>query len=219
MKKIQLLIFDWDGTLADSAGLIVGEMQRAIAELHLPPRDDRVIRELIGLGWQDVLGQLFPELDPMDVLRQLMDYRRRMPPSRAHEAPLFDGVLDTLHELDQAGKRLAVATGKPRKGLDASFVAHPRIGELISVSRCADETSSKPDPLMLRQILEATGHAAEEALMIGDTEFDIAMARAIGMPALGVACGVHEHDRLRDAGAVAVLESVKAVPAWLRSQE
>lgn len=218
MKKIQLFIFDWDGTLADSAGQIVSEMQRAIVELNLPPRDDRTIRELIGLGWQDVLGRLFPELDPMTVLRQLMDYRRRMPPTRAHEAPLFEGVLDSLSELHRGGKRLAIATGKPRVGLDASFVAHPGLHALISLSRCADETASKPDPLMLRQILEVTGLSPDEALMIGDTEFDVAMARAIGMPALGVGCGVHEHDRLLDAGAAAVIDSVKEMPAWLRSR-
>jgi phosphoglycolate phosphatase len=86
---------------------------------------------------------------------------------------------------------------------------------LFEITRCADETADKPHPLMLEQILAATNVAPERALMIGDTEYDVAMARALGMPALGVACGVHAPERLLQAGAEAVLETVRAIPAWL----
>jgi phosphoglycolate phosphatase len=215
MKNVRLLIFDWDGTLADSAGPIVTEMQAAISALRLPSRSDLAIRELIGLGWDDALRRLFPELELAEVARMLLEYRRRSPPTSAHEAPLFEGALDTLGDLSRAGFRLAVATGKPRPGLQRSFEAHPRLASLFEVTRCADETASKPDPLMLRQILDETGCAAVEALMIGDTEYDIAMARALGMPALGVACGVHEPGRLLQSGAAAVVDDVRALPVWL----
>src|SRR5262249_16755004 len=136
-------------------------------------------------------------------------------PSGAHEAPLFEGTLDTLDGLARTGYRLAVATGKPRPGLKRSFEAHPQLASLFEITRCADETASKPNPLMLSQILSETGLALVDALMIGDTEYDVLMARALGMPALGVACGVHESGRLLRSGAAAVVDDVRALPVWL----
>jgi phosphoglycolate phosphatase len=218
VKSIKLLIFDWDGTLADSAGPIVESMQAAITALGLPPRPDARIRELIGLGWTDVLVQLFPEHDPREVIVQLEEYRRRLPPLHAHQAPLFTGAAEALHALHGADYRLAVATGKYRVGLDRALAAHAHTLPPFAVTRCADETASKPNPLMLEEILHATDLGPEQALMIGDTEYDMAMAAALGMPALGVACGVHEADRLLKAGAAAVIDGVHAMPAWLRGR-
>jgi phosphoglycolate phosphatase len=213
--KYSLLIFDWDGTLADSAALIVGNMQEAIRVLNLPPRSDQAIRELIGLGLADGMQRLFPELEVDDVLRLLGEFRRRAPASLAHEAPLFPGALEALEQLQEQGYLLAVATGKSRPGLDRSFRAMPGLKSLFVTTRCADETADKPDPLMLREILRETELTAEQALMIGDTDYDVSMARALSMAALGVGCGVHEPGRLLRAGAAAVLGDVGAVPGWL----
>lgn len=215
MRRFDLLIFDWDGTLADSAAQIVSSMQLAIADLHLPERTDAQIRELIGLGMDDVLNRLFPELATADLLRLLGSYRERYLANLPPEAPLFEGALDALETLSAAGYRLAVATGKSRPGLRRSFAHHRRVGELMLSSRTADETASKPDPLMLRELLAEFDVPAGRALMIGDTEFDTLMAGAIGMPALGVACGVHDHERLRRNGALAVLDVVAQLPRWL----
>ena len=215
-RRFSLLIFDWDGTLADSAALIVNNMQEAIRVLDLPPRSDQSIRELIGLGLADGMQRLFPELAVDEVLRLLGEFRRRAPASLAHEAPLFPGALEALEELQQQGYLLAVATGKSRPGLDRSFRAMPGLKSMFITTRCADETADKPDPLMLREILRETGLAAEQALMIGDTDYDVSMARALNMPALGVDCGVHEAGRLLRAGAAAVLGDVGAVPGWLQ---
>ncbi|MDR3417998.1 MAG: HAD-IA family hydrolase [Nevskia sp.] len=214
-RTYQLLIFDWDGTLSDSAGQIVSNMQQAIAALNLPPRPDSAIRDLIGLGLVDGMRRLFPEIEVDEVLRLLGEYRRRVPASMAHEAPLFEGAGEALRQLQEQGYRLAVATGKSRPGLDRSLRTHAHLQPLFLTTRCADETADKPDPLMLREILAETGVAAHEALMIGDTEYDMSMAQALGMPALGVGCGVHEPGRLLRAGAHAVLEGVGAVPNWL----
>jgi phosphoglycolate phosphatase len=216
MPRFSLLIFDWDGTLADSAGHIVSNMQQAIGALNLPPRPDQAIRELIGLGPVDAMQRLFPELDGNEVMRLLGEHRRSAAPGNmATDAPLFAGAHEALSYLRGEGYVLAVATGKYRPGLNRSLSAHPFLNSLFRVTRCADESADKPDPLMLRQILDETGIAAEQALMIGDTEFDIGMARALNMPALGVSCGVHEPGRLLRAGAEAVLESVGGLPAWL----
>jgi phosphoglycolate phosphatase len=132
------------------------------------------------------------------------------------EAPLFDGALDTLRELQGAGYRLAVATGKSRSSLQRSFAKHPELRALISSSRCADETASKPDPLMLNELLEHEDLPPAAALMIGDTEFDVQMARSARVGALGVACGVHEQERLHGAGALAILADVRDLSGWLR---
>lgn len=217
MNRFDLVVFDWDGTIMDSAGEIVGAMQRAIADLGLPERPPEAMRELIGLGIDDVLERLFPELETDRVKALLTAYRRRysaadMVPGGA--APLFPGVEETLLHLRSTGCTLAVATGKSRRGLERGF-AETGLGHFFRVSRCADESTPKPAPDMLEEILLRTATEPERALMVGDTEFDIAMAAAAGVPAVGVACGVHDPGRLYAAGANTVLENVAALPRWL----
>ncbi len=215
MDRIKLLIFDWDGTLADSAAQIVRAMQSAIADLGLPARSDASIRELIGLGLDEGLRRLYPELE-LGALRSLLDgYRAKWLAEGGGEAPLFAGALAAVHALHREGFRIAIATGKSRRGLARSLRHHADLARVIVNSRCADETASKPDPRMLVELLEDEGLKPEEALMIGDTEYDMAMARAIGMTGLGVACGVHEPARLLRAGASAVIDAVADVPSWL----
>lgn len=217
-KPYELLIFDWDGTLSDSAQLIVDAMQGAIAALGLPVREDEQIRELIGLSLEDGLKRLFPALDQAALYALLGGYRRQwLSPTGggAAEAPLFPGAEGVLNSLHAAGYGLAIATGKSRVGLDRSLRHHADIKPLFWVTKTADQTASKPDPKMLREILQELDVRPDRALMIGDTEYDAAMARAIGMPALGVACGVHDAGRIRAAGALAVIESVADLPGWL----
>lgn len=218
MKRFALLIFDWDGTLVDSESMIVATMQAAIGELNLPPRTDAQIGELIGLGLHDVLERLYPGLDQTHLHKLYDGYRIRFMSQGINDAPLFAGAEDTLKKLHDEGYQLAIATGKSRRGLDRSLKLHAGIGALISHSRCADETASKPDPMMLRELLVETGFELSQALMIGDTEYDMAMAKSIGMTALGVTCGVHDPERLLKTGAVAVIETVRELPAWLTTQ-
>jgi len=215
MESVKLLIFDWDGTLSDSAGMIVGAMQRAIAGLNLPPRSDQQIGELIGLGLNEALTRLYPEIELQTLTDLLSSYRAQWLSEGIGEAELFAGSLQALQQLHGEGYRLAIATGKSRRGLDRSLAHHAEVRRLISNSRTADETVSKPDPLMLQQLLEEERLQPHEALMIGDTQFDVAMARAINMPAVGVLCGVHAPRRLLDAGATALLETVADLPGWL----
>jgi phosphoglycolate phosphatase len=214
--KYPLLIFDWDGTLADSAAMIVGAMQRAIVALNLPPRTDQAIRELIGLGLNEALVQLYPEMELPHVRALLDSYRNHWLAERAGEAPLFPGALEAVQDLYANGFRIAIATGKSRAGLRRSLRHHSALQVMVSSSRCADETASKPDPLMLAELLEEESLTPGQALMIGDTEYDMAMARAIGMPCVGVTCGVHDAARLRESGAQALLGDVRGLPGWLR---
>lgn len=213
--KPQLLIFDWDGTLSDSAATIVDTMQVAIRDLGLPPRTDDSIRELIGLGMNDVLTRLFPELELEGLKALLGRYRAQWLSAGTGEAPLFAGALEALQALHGQGFRIAVATGKSRRGLERSLAHHAEVRRLLVSSRTADETASKPDPLMLRELLQLDGLTAADALMVGDTEYDMAMAAAIGMPGAGVICGVHHPERLLQAGASVLLEGVSGLPGWL----
>lgn len=219
MRPYDLLIFDWDGTLADSAGPIVASFQRAIELLKLPPRDDDSIRRLIGLGGVEALSRLFPEYETEPLLNTFRTYRRSHIAAEVAKAPLFPGSLEALALLRGEGFQLAVATGKTRHALEESLEMQPALQALLSHSRCADETADKPHPRMLLELLEVTGVPAERALMIGDTEYDIHMARAAGVPAVGVACGVHEVPLLVAAGAEAVIDDVSRLPAWMAGRQ
>ena len=163
----------------------------------------------------DVLTRLFPELHQGDLMALLAQYREAYLSKLPPEAPLFAGALEALQRLHADGYRLAVATGKSRAGLRRSLAHHTDVRDLLVSSRTADETASKPDPLMLRELLEELDVPAQRALMVGDTEYDAHMAAAIGMPMAGVVCGVHDDQRLREAGAEVVLEYAAHLPVWL----
>lgn len=219
-RPYDLLIFDWDGTLADSIGQIVRSMQIAIAELGWEPRTDLEIGQLIGLGLSDGLHKLYPGLHQRQVNELLGCFRQQwltLGTGQA-EAPFFAGAEDVLHGLFDAGYVLTVATGKSRAGLDRALVWHRSVRGLFMATRTADETADKPHPLMLAQLLGELKIPAARALMIGDTEYDSAMAAAIGMDSVGVATGVHTAGRIQRAGALAVLPSVCALPDWLRQR-
>ncbi|MES1925417.1 HAD-IA family hydrolase [Salinisphaera sp. T31B1] len=213
MKRYELLVFDWDGTLMDSAGEIVSAMQQAIQHTGLPERTPEQMRELIGLGLNDVLARLFPDLDTVAVRARIERYRARYGMRRSR-ARLFEPVRSALERLRDDGYVMAVATGKGRRGLDAAMLG-TSTREFFRFTRCADESVPKPAPDMLEEILLRAATMPEQALMIGDTEYDMAMARAAGVDALGVACGVHDTARLRRAGALDVLDTVEQLPAWL----
>ncbi len=216
-RDYDLLVFDWDGTLMDSAGEIVSAMQQAIQDIGLPERSPDQMRDLIGLGLNEVLARLFPELDPQRVRGWLSAYRQRYA-SPTSRAVLFEPVLATLAWLAAEGYELAVATGKSRRGLDRALITTATTS-FFCFTRCADEAASKPAPDMREDVLLHTATPSDRALMIGDTEYDMAMAAAAGVDAIGVACGVHDAIRLRAAGALTVLDTVADLPAWLGSED
>ncbi len=213
-KNYELLIFDWDGTLMDSAGHIVSSATRAIEMMGLPEREPRQISELIGLGLRDAFDRLFPEISRETMDGLLVEYSQKFSGVTQQPSDLFEGVKETLERLIDQGFILAVATGKSRKGLDRAM-SESGVTEYFTITRCADESANKPDPQMLHDILKSTSTEYDRALMIGDTEFDIAMAQHADVHALAVECGVHDRDRLQAAGASAILESVVHLPDWL----
>ena len=211
----RLIVLDWDGTVMDSAAQIVAAMRRTMHDLGLPPRPDVQLRDCIGLGLDDALWRLFPELEASRVRAVAERYGYHFRRSDSPPAPLFPGAAEALECLGKAGYRLAVATGKSRRGLDRAL-GQSGLGPLFAATRCADECLPKPHPDMIEELLWETGCEPEQALMVGDTEFDMAMAGAAGVPSVGVACGVHDGSRLKRAGARAVLPTLAALPEWLR---
>lgn len=189
-------IFDWDGTLSDSTGTIVLAMQRAAEELGWePPAADKVLN-IIGLGLPEAIEVMYPGIDEVDFAGVRDGYRKHyLELDKAKPAQLYPKVLDTLEHLHREGHTLAVATGKSRRGLDRVLKGLGMQG-FFHASRCADETASKPDPLMLAQLLHEMGQVPEQSVMIGDTEYDMEMGRRAGMARIAVSYGAHAPERL-----------------------
>lgn len=218
MAQPQLLVFDWDGTLADSTGFIVAVIQATARDLGWPePEPDRV-RSVIGLSLDEAIARAMPEASPQEVRRFAGAYRERYLAAPEGSARLYPGVADMLAQLEAQGYWMAVATGKGRAGLDAALKASGISGHFL-VTRSAEETRSKPHPAMLESILDETGLYPEQALMLGDTRFDLEMAANAGVSALGVLGGAHERKELERAGPAVILESLPELQDWLRLRD
>ena len=176
----KLLIFDWDGTLADSIGRIVTAMHIAAQRAGRPERDDEAVKGIIGLGLPEAILTLYPDMTPEQVVSFRHHYADVYIAMDAQPSPLFAGVKDSLEAFRAEGYRLAVATGKARRGLDRVLKANGW-EDFFDITRAADESASKPDPLMLNQILAHCDVRPENALMVGDASFDLLMARHAGI--------------------------------------
>jgi phosphoglycolate phosphatase len=211
--KYSLIVFDWDGTLADSAGLIVRALQRACADLELPVPSDADARYVIGLGLHDALAHVAPSLPVADYPKLSARYRTHYM-DRDAAIPLFGGVDEMLEALAGRGHQLGVATGKSRRGLDEALAQAGIAGRFVC-TRCADEGFPKPHPDMLLALLERTGVAPSAALMIGDTVHDLQLAANAGVDAVGVTYGAHPADALERESHRALVASVPELAAWL----
>ena len=190
-----LFIFDWDGTLSDSAGKIVECMQRAAEDEGVDVLSSEAIKNIIGLGLPEAVNTLYPHHDNAKHAQVSHAYSRHWLSSN-EPTPLFEGAHDLIKHLQEQGHHLAVATGKSRRGLNR-ILAQLGMESVFDSTRCADETLSKPNPLMLAEILEELNYSSNQAVMIGDTEYDMAMAEAIEMPRIAVSFGAHHIDRLK----------------------
>lgn len=201
-----LVIFDWDGTLYDSLSAIVEAFQRSCRDLGLNTPDAAKIRHTIGLSVPDSIRYFLPGIDDHN-LNLLVDHYRRNYLALVESIPLYNGVEEALTYLNHRGVLLAVATGKSRAGLERAF-RHTGLGPLFQASRCSDECPPKPDPRMIREILDELECGRDRTLMIGDTTHDAIMARRAGIPFLGVPYGAHAADRMKEEGAPILAESL-----------
>jgi phosphoglycolate phosphatase len=210
--KYSLIVFDWDGTIIDSTGTIAECIQQAAAEMGLPvPHDDRA-RHVIGLGLHDSLRHAVPDL-PASRYGDFVALYRKYFLAREDTMKLFPGMHELLSTLKN-NHVLAIATGKSRKGLDRALDAGG-LRQYFAASRCGDETSPKPHPAMLHELMEELNFSREQLLMIGDTSHDLEMARAAGVDALGVTYGAHREAGLRSCGPLECFSTVGELGEWL----
>lgn len=191
-----LVIFDWDGTLSDSTHKIVGCMQLASADVGMPSLADEAIKNIIGLGLPEALQALYPSITPMQQDQMRDRYSHHYIVADKVPSAFYEGALEVLQALKLRGHKIAVATGKSRQGLDR-VLAKLELASMFDATRCADETASKPNPLMLRELLQEFDVSPDQALMVGDTEYDLAMAQSAGVRSVAVSYGAHHIDRLR----------------------
>jgi phosphoglycolate phosphatase len=211
--KYSVIVFDWDGTLIDSAGTIVACIQSAARGMGLDVPDRERASHVIGLGLQDSLRHAVPGL-PAERYLEFADHYRRHFLASQESMSLFPGIRDLLAGMSRS-HRLAIATGKSRKGLDRSLDAEG-LRRYFSASRCADETNPKPHPAMLLEIMGELGVGAQRTLMIGDTSHDLDMAKAAGVDALAVTYGAHPEQSLRACAPRDCVASVAELDEWLR---
>jgi phosphoglycolate phosphatase len=212
-RNFDLIVFDWDGTLADSTAPIVHAMKEACRDLHLPVPDDVAARHVIGLGVVDAMKHIAPELP----VSRYPEFGRRYGHhylAREADIPLFSGARELLTDLEAAGFLLAIATGKSRAGL-ARMLETFGLERSFDATRCADEGFPKPHPDMLLHLMDRLAVEPNATLMIGDTTHDLDLARNAGAQAVAVAYGAHTTVDLQRGSPLAVVDSVPELRDWL----
>jgi phosphoglycolate phosphatase len=212
--RFKLLVFDWDGTLIDSAATIVWCIQSACRDLGVPVPDDARASHVIGLGLHDALAYAAPGLAREDYGRMVERYRRYFL-ERDAAMRLFAGAGAMLSDLRGRGHVLAIATGKSRTGL-ARALDHTGLAPLFASSRCADQCAPKPAPDMILELMGELGATEANTLMIGDTVHDLEMAMHAGVPAVAVSYGAHPKPELEARSPLACVDSMDELSRWLR---
>ena len=215
---MKLAVFDCDGTLVDGQADVCWSMRRAFERAGLTPPDDNSVRRRVGLSLGVAIRELAPDLDD-DAQRAVVEFYKSSFRARREEGlldePLYDGIADLLRALNAEGWALAVATGKSDRGLAACLAAHGLTDLFVSL-QTADRHPSKPHPAMLEAALFEAAAQPDEAVMIGDTTFDIDMGRAAGVAGMGVAWGYHPPQDLLGSGAIGVADNAEHLGQMLR---
>jgi phosphoglycolate phosphatase len=212
-RHFDLIAFDWDGTLFDSTGLIVRCIQDACRDIGATVPSDERAAYVIGLGLRDALQHAVPDLPSGRYMELGLRYRQHYMASQ-HRIVLFDGTLEMLQALKQRNHWLAVATGKSRLGLNEALEAS-KLNALFDATRTADQTASKPDPLMLLELMAEFGTAPERTLMIGDTTHDLQTAVNAGVSCIGVSYGAHDVSGFQRFKPLTIAHSTRDLHDWL----
>lgn len=205
VRPYDLVIFDWDGTVMDSTGRIVSCMQLAAVDMALPSLADSVVCSIIGLGLPEAIATLYPQLDDAGIVAMRDRYAFHFIAAEQTPSALYPAAEQVLIHLREQGLKLAVATGKSRKGLQRVW-GNTGLERYFDASRCADESHSKPHPAMVLELLEAMAVPAERAVVVGDTTYDLEMARAASVDRIGVSYGAHPVEQLLPCEPLAVID-------------
>ena len=218
MDKLRVLIFDWDGTLVDSIKRIVEAMHMASDICAVPRCTDEEVRAIIGLAMPQAYDVLYPAADDTDLKqRYIHAYSEQYLLLEEEPSPFYPSVLDALEHYRSAGYKLAVATGKSRRGLHRVLSGHNMV-DYFDITRCADETRSKPDPLMLHEILKYCAATPEQAIMVGDSPFDLRMAKNANVPSVAVSYGAQPLSVLHQEQPILAIDDFYELTTWLQQQ-
>ena len=214
-NNYDLIIFDWDGTLANSTQLIVDAICNGSEEVGLPVPSQSAASGIIGLGFREAAYALFGSIPDEQLAELTARYTHYYGLGEDH-IPLFDGVPETIAHLTQKGVPLAVATGKGRRGLNKAL-ANSGIAHHFLATRCVDECQSKPHPQMIMELMDEVAATPERTLMVGDTSFDLQMAKNANVASLGVTYGAHPLERLLPHAPLAHFEQFTDLSRWLKA--
>ncbi len=215
-RRYDCIAFDWDGTLFDSTAIIVRCIQEAVVEVGGAKPADQAASYVIGLGLMQALAHAAPDV-PKEKYPQLGEAYRRQWALHVDDISFFPGTMPMLLSLQTRGHKLAVATGKSRRGLDEVLqreLEGMKLAHLFDASRTADQTAGKPDPLMLHELMEELAIQPERMLMIGDTTHDLLLARNAGVASVGVSFGAHAHEEFAQYEPLFVAHSMRELHDW-----
>jgi|LauGreStaDraftv2_3_1035109.scaffolds.fasta_scaffold19264_3 phosphoglycolate phosphatase len=213
-NNYDLIIFDWDGTLANSTQLIIDAICKGSVDVGLPEPTQEAASSIIGLGFREATYDLFGHIPDTKLSELTARYSHYYGLGEDH-IPLFDGVPEAIAHLTEKGVPLAVATGKGRRGLNKAL-ANSGIAHYFIATRCVDECHSKPHPQMILDLMSEVAATPERTLMIGDTSFDLQMAKNANVASLGVTYGAHSLERLLPHAPLAHFEKFTDLSSWLK---
>ena len=212
-KKFDLIVWDWDGTLANSTGMITDAIVQAAQQVGLPALDPKAASNIIGLGLKESIHALFGDLPPELEQKLAVQYSANYYAGE-QAIPLFAGAKETIIELSRRGYKLAVATGKGRRGLNLAL-KHCGLTQYFQETRTVDECFSKPHPQMLDELMDACVVTPERTLMIGDTSYDLQMAKNASVQAVAVTFGAQSRDKLMGYNSIEMFHQFDDLSAWL----
>lgn len=212
-KQFDLIVWDWDGTIADSTGMITNAILKAAEQVGLPALAPEVASSIIGLGLRESIEALYGDIPAEQAQALAKQYNANYYASES-EILLFSGAVETIAELNRRGFKLAVATGKGRRGLDFAL-EHSGLGRHFHATRTVDECFSKPHPQMLDELMDDLVVLPERTLMIGDTSYDLHMAKNAGVNAVGVTYGAQSSDQWQHLGPIQQFDDFLSLGQWL----
>ena len=212
-KQFDLIVWDWDGTLADSTGMITNALLKAAEQVGLPALEPKTARNIIGLGLKESIHTLYGDI-PVEQAQSLAALYTTNYYAGESEIPLFEGVTNTIKELNKRGFKLAVATGKGRRGLNLAL-EHCGLGKYFQSTRTVDECFSKPHPQMLDELMDYLVVMPERTLMIGDTSYDLQMAQNAGISSVGVSYGAQSAEQWQYLNPIQQFSNFSSLSAWL----
>lgn len=212
-KQFDLIVWDWDGTLADSTGMITNAILKAAEQVGLPALTAKTASNIIGLGLKESIEALYGDI-PAEQARALATQYTANYYAGESEIPLFEGAAETIKELSKRGFKLAVATGKGRRGLNLAL-EHSGLGNYFHSTRTVDECFSKPHPQMLDELMDFLVVMPERTLMIGDTSYDLQMAQNAGVCSVGVTYGAQAAEQWQHLNPIQQFADFAGLSTWL----